>query len=517
MCKKTCPFNMRYAPSSFNVTGRRVLYPKLNQRVRRACQLGAIAIWLTGCSVGPDYARPQIDVGNAFKQVADNPGWMPAQPGVAGFDQAWWTVFTDPVLNGLMTTLNQQNLSIAQAQAQYEQAVGQVNAANASLYPTIGLNADMTRADTPTVLPGTAAITGANGAYTEYSTGLGLSWEIDLWGGIRRSVESAQASAQASAAELAGAKLSAQTALASTYFQVRVLDVQADLLDRTAAAYAKSLRLTKNLQRSGLSDKGDVAVAQTQLESARAQRLDIEWRRAQLQNAIAVLLGKPPSAFTLPVKVDLSVRPPSIPVGLPSALLERRPDIAAAERRTAAANAQIGVATAAWFPELTISANAGYQSRQFAQWFAAPAQFWALGPALAMALFDGGRRQAQIEQAEAGFKAQAANYRQTVLRALQEVEDALVQLRVLAQSQQVQASAVRAARESLRIRRNQYEKGLVDYLSVAVLETTLLTNERNQIAVMGDRLAASVKLVAALGGGWSTKQLPDTSNAVRTP
>lgn len=488
----------------------------LSRRVKQLWQVLFVSLTVAGCSVGPDYDRPSVDVGDSYKQL-NNQGWMPAKPGIPGFGQSWWAIFKDPVLDDLMKTLNAQNLSIAQAQAQYDQAITQVKTANASLYPTVGLNADLTRADTPMLIPGSQAVTGAAGAYTEYSTGLGLSWEIDLWGGIRRGVEAAQASAQASAADLAGAKLSAQMALASTYIQVRVFDVQADLLDRTIKAYARSLRLTQNLQRAGLSDKGDVAVAQTQLETARAQRLDVQWRRAQLENAIAVLLGKAPSSFELPPKVDLTVRPPEIPVGLPSALLQRRPDIAAAERRTAAANAQIGVATAAWFPDLSISANAGYQSRQFAQWLTAPAQFWALGPALALAIFDGGRRQAQIEQTEAGFRLQAANYRLTVLRALQEVEDSLVQLRVLAQSQQVQASAVRAARESLRIRRNQYEKGLVDYLSVAVLETTLLNNERNEISVMGDRLAASVKLVAALGGGWSTKQLPDPSNPVSTP
>lgn len=486
-------------------------------RVRILSGLLAGVGLIAGCTVGPDYARPSVDLGANFEQLQDNPGWIPAQPGTAGFNQDWWRVFNDDVLNGLMTTLNAQNLSIEQAQAQYDRALTSVRNANASLYPTLGANAGVTRSDAPIVLPGSSVVAGGAGAYTEYDASLGLSWELDLWGGIRRGVESAEASAQASAADLAGAKLSAQAALASTYYQLRVLDVQADLLDRTIESNARSLQLTRNLQRAGLSDKGDVAVAQTQLDTVRAQRLDIQWRRAQLENAMAVLLGQSPASFDLPVKVDLSVKPPEIPVGVPSALLQRRPDIAAAERRVAAANAQIGVATSAWFPDLSISGSAGYRSRQFAQWFNAPAQFWALGPALALALFDGGRRQAQIDDANAAFRAQAASYRLTALTALQEVEDALVQLRVLAQVQTVQRSAVSAARESLRIRRNQYEKGLVDYLSVAVLETTLLNNERNAIAVMGDRLAASVRLVAALGGGWSVDQLTNAGNAVRTP
>lgn len=478
--------------------------------------LGTVGI-MAGCTVGPDYVRPDIELGAEFEQLQDNPGWMPAQPGTAGFNQDWWLIFNDEVLNGLMATLNTQNLTIEQAQAQYDRALTSVKNASASLYPTLGANAGVTRSDAPIVLPGSSVVAGGSGAYTEYDASLGLSWELDLWGGIRRGVESAQASAQASAADLAGAKLSAQAALASTYYQLRVLDVQADLLDRTIDSNARSLQLTRNLQRAGLSDKGDVAVAQTQLDTVKAQRLDIQWRRAQLENAIAVLLGQSPASFDVPPKVDLSVTPPSIPVGVPSALLQRRPDIAAAERRVAAANAQIGVATSAWFPDLSISASGGYRSRQFAQWFNAPAQFWALGPALALAIFDGGRRQAQIEDAQAAFRAQAASYRLTALTALQEVEDALVQLRVLAQVQTVQRSAVAAARESLRIRRNQYEKGLVDYLSVAVLETTLLNNERNAIAVMGDRLAASVRLVAALGGGWSADQITNAGNAMRTP
>ena len=472
---------------------------------------------LAGCTVGPDYERPVVDLGANFEQLQDNPGWMPASPSTPGFDQQWWTVFNDAVLDDLMVKLNAQNLSIEQAQAQYDQALTSVRSANASLYPTLGANTGVTRSDAPMVLPGTSVVAGGSGAYTEYDASLGLSWELDLWGGIRRRVESAQASAQASEADLAGAKLSAQAALASTYYQLRVLDVQADLLDSTIVANTRSLQLTKNLQAAGLSDKGDVAVAQTQLDTVRAQRLDIQWRRAQLENAIAVLLGQSPASFDLPAKVDLSVTPPAIPVGVPSALLQRRPDIAAAERRTAAANAQIGVATSAWFPDLSISASGGYRSRQFAQWFNAPAQFWALGPALALSIFDGGRRQAQIDEAEAGFRAQAANYRLTSLTALQEVEDALVQLRVLAQVQTVQRSAVAAARESLRIRRNQYEKGLVDYLSVAVLETTFLNNQRNAIAVMGDRLAASVRLVTALGGGWSVDELTNTSDTVSAP
>lgn len=484
----------------------------------RSLSVSALAIAaLTGCSVGPDYERPALDLGASFEQDQANPGWVPAAPALAGSDERWWLIFADPALDALMVDLNAQNLSIEQAQAQYEQALTTVRQANAALYPTVGLTGDVTRADTAIVLPGTPVVAAGTGPFTEFAGNLGLSWEVDLWGAVARRSESAQATAQASAADLAGARLSAQTALASTYFQVRVLDVQIELLDRTIDAHERSLRLTQNLAQAGLNDPGDVAVAKTQLETSRAQRYDVQWRRTQLENAVAVLLGQTPASFSLPPRPSFAIEPPIIPVGVPSTLLQRRPDIAAAERRTAAANAQIGVATAAWFPELTISATGGYRSRQFAQWFSAPAQFWALGPSLALAIFDGGRRQAQIEQAEAGFRAQAANYRLTALRALQEVEDALVQLRFLAQVQQAQAQAVAAGRESLRIRRNQYEQGLVDYLSVAVIETNLYNNQRNAINVMGDRLSASVRLVAALGGGWSVDELADAGNPVSPP
>jgi NodT family efflux transporter outer membrane factor (OMF) lipoprotein len=471
----------------------------------------ALAMLIAGCSVGPDYVTPVVATGERYKEVD---GWIPATPSSPSLSDTWWEIYQDPALDRLMTRLNENNLSIEQAQAQYRQAISLVRSADAALYPTLGLTGDVTRADVPVVVPGSSAVVGGAAPYTEYASGLGLSWEVDLWGSIARNIEAQSASAQASAGDLAGARLSAQAALATTYLQLRVLDVQSDLLTRTVAAYDRSYQVTVRLQQAGLVDKTDVAVSRTQLESARVQQLDLQWQRSQLENAIAVLLGQVPSSFALEPVAEMTIRPPAIPVGVPSSLLQRRPDIASAERRTAAANAQIGVATAAWFPNLSISANAGYQSRQFSQWLTAPAQFWALGPALALTLFDGGRRAAQIEQARAGFDAQAAAYRLTVLRALQEVEDALVQLSVLAQTQKVQRRAVMAADESLRMTRNQYKQGLVDYVTVALLETTALNNQRNEIAIMGNRLSASVRLVAALGGGWSTEQLPNPSDTV---
>jgi NodT family efflux transporter outer membrane factor (OMF) lipoprotein len=303
------------------------------------------------------------------------------------------------------------------------------------------------------------------------------------------------------------------------YLQVRVLDEQQRLLTATVTAYERALKLTQNRYNAGISGQGDVAVASTQLASTRAQLIDLEQQRAVFENAVAVLLGRPPSTFAIKAE-KVPLIPPAVPVGLPSELLERRPDIAAAERRTAAANAQIGVATAAWFPSLTLNASGGFRSNDLTQWFSAPGQIWALGPQLAALIFDGGARQAQINQARAQFDAQAATYRQTVLTALQEVENAMVQMRVFEQEEVVQKQSVQSAQQSLRLARNQYDQGLIDYLSVAVLETTALNNERTYITLVGNRFAASVRLVAALGGGWSAedlKSLDDSGNPTANP
>jgi NodT family efflux transporter outer membrane factor (OMF) lipoprotein len=292
-----------------------------------------------------------------------------------------------------------------------------------------------------------------------------------------------------------------QSTLAQTYFRLRVMDAEQRLLQQTVAAYARSLTITTNRYQAGIAAQADVAVSRTQLENTRTQLLALDWQRAQLEHAIAVLLGQPPSSFDLN-SAEILGTVPVIPVGLPSQLLQRRPDVAAAERRAAEANAQIGVAEAAWFPDLTLNAQAGYRSGQWAQWLSAPASFWALGPALALTIFDGGARQAQVDQARAAFDVQAAGYRQTVLTALREVEDFLVQLYVLGQEQVTQGRALDAARESLQLTQNQYEAGLIDYLSVVQVQTTALGTERSALQLTADRLVASVQLIAALGGGW---------------
>ncbi|WZB74439.1 efflux transporter outer membrane subunit [Achromobacter insuavis] len=332
----------------------------------------------------------------------------------------------------------------------------------------------------------------------QYSLTGSVSWELDVWGRVRRNVEASEASASASLADLAATRLSAQAALVQAYLQLRVLDEQKRLLDATVAAYEKSLQLTQNRYSVGVVGQADVAVARTQVESIPLDRPGLAARPVRARHCGADgagAVGQPPAAF--------SVQLPQIPVGLPSELLERRPDVAAAERRAAAANAQIGVAQAAWFPSLTLSADGGFRNGQFAELLTAPARFWSLGPALALTIFDGGARQAQVEQARASYDAQAAAYRQAALTGLREVEDYLIQLRVMENEQTVQRRALEAARESLRLMQNQYKAGLVDYLSVAVVDATALSNERSALSLYGNRLVASVNLIVALGGGWN--------------
>ncbi|QVQ25008.1 efflux transporter outer membrane subunit [Achromobacter deleyi] len=484
--------------------------PFSNVFLPRAAATLALCALLGACAVGPDYQRPALDVGVAYKEGQDEvPGWKPAQPRDDADRGAWWKVYDDPVLDGLLDRLNASNQTIAQAEANYRQALGLVRGARSGFYPTVGAGAGMTRAGSGNGQSGSSSSSGSN-VSNQYSLTGSVSWEADVWGRVRRSVESSEASAAASLADLGATRLSAQATLAQTYLQLRVLDEQKRLLDATVAAYEKSLQLTQNRYAVGVAGQADVAVARTQVESTRAQSIDLDWQRGQYEHAIAVLMGQAPSQFSLPPTV-FALRLPQIPVGLPSELLERRPDVAAAERRAAAANAQIGVAQAAWFPSLILSADGGFRSGEFAELLTAPARFWSLGPALALTIFDGGAREAQVEQARASYDSQAAAYRQAALTGLREVEDYLIQLRVMEQEQIVQRRALESARESLRLIQNQYKAGLVDYLSVAVVDATALNSERNALSLLGSRLAASVNLIVALGGGWDG--LPPTETA----
>lgn len=468
---------------------------------------------LGGCMLGPDYQRPELAAPAQFKQVE---GWKTAAPADVLERGNWWALYGDAELDALAERLQLSNQNLAAAEAQYRQARALVRGARASFYPTLSGSAGVTRAgqgggdSTIRTADGvTVSGSGASSISKSYDLSLNAAWELDLWGKLRRGLEASRAEFDASAADLAAARLSLQSELVQNYLQLRILDEQKRLLDATVAAYARSLRLTENQYRAGIVPKSDVSQATTQLKSTQAQAIDLEWQRAQLEHAIAVLVGVSPAELSIAPRESLPALP-QVPMALPSQLLERRPDVAAAERRVMAANAQIGVAEAAWFPDLTISASGGYRGSSFADWIEVPNRFWSLGPQLALTLFDGGARRAELERSEAAYDQTVAQYRQAVLDSFREVEDYLVQLRVLEQESGVQQEALDAARESLRLIENQYRAGTVDYNSVVTVQATALNNERTNLTLLGSRLTASVQLIAALGGGWQLQQLHDS-------
>ncbi len=464
-------------------------------------QLLAAAL-LTACTVGPDYVRPAAEVPAAYKEGL---AWKQAQPRDDAPRGTWWAAFGDPELDRMLTQVNVSNQTLIASAAQYRQAIALAEQARSAFFPTVTAGIQETRSRPS---GSTGPITGVSTSKrTIYSTPINFSWEADLWGRIYRSVEAGEASAQASAADIENARLSLQAQLAQNYFLLRALDAQKQLLDSTVEGYAKSLEMTNNRYKMGVVARIDVAQAETQLKSTRAQSLDLGVQRAQLEHSIAVLLGRAPADFALPF-APLAATPPPVPQGLPADLLERRPDIAAAERRVAAANAQIGVAKAAWFPAATLSASYGFQSATAAQWFTLPSRFWSIGPALAMTVFDGGRRRAVSDQAIAAYDASVANYRQAVLVGFQEVEDNLAALRILEEEARIQAEAAAAAQLSLDVSLNQYKAGITTYLQVVTAQATALANQRASADLLARRMTASVQLVKALGGGWDAAQLP---------
>ncbi len=454
-----------------------------------------LAALLAGCAAGPDYSRPTLALPEHFKEAPD---WKPAQPRDGEARGAWWSVFDDAELDALVQRVEVSNQSLRAAVGAYDQAVALAAQARAQFFPVASGNVAYTRARSPGV--GTA-----NAASVRFAA----SWEPDLFGRVRRSVEAATASAQASDATLEATKLALQAQLAQDYFLLRVADAQNRLLDDTVDGYSKFLTLTRTRYQAGVVARADVAAAESQLASAQAQRADAKLARAQLEHAIAVLVGSAPADFSLPARNALPTaqRLPQIPAALPAELLERRPDIAAAERRAAAANAQIGVAQSAFFPALTIAAGGGWSGPSFGDLLSAPNRVWSLGPALAATLFDAGARSAATDAARAGFEQAAANYRQTVLAALQEVEDNLAALRILEDEARLQNEAVRAARESLEQTTNQYRAGTVSYLNVITAQATLYNAQRTELEVRGRQLTANVTLISALGGGWRSSEL----------
>ena len=482
---------------------------------RRCCAVPIIcaAAALAGCTAGPNYVRPTTDTPSTYKEAQ---GWKQAEPRDEQPRGAWWEVFKDAQLDALVKQVEVTNQTLKAAEARVREAHALTQAARAAYFPIVTANASASRSG------GRGGATGSSGSTTgpgggprnNYNVALDVNWEIDLWGRVRRTVEASEATAQASVADLEAAKLSAQAQLAEDYFLLRAQDAEIRLLNDTVGAYERSLQLTRNQYAVGVVGRADVAQAETQLKSTQAQAIDAAIQRAQLEHAIAVLIGKAPAEFTIaaePVPNEF----PAIPVGLPSDLLERRPDIAAAERRAAAANAQIGVAESAFFPALTLSATGGFQSSLLSQLFSAPSRYWSLGPALAQVIFDAGLRRAQTDQAIATYDENVANYRQTVLTGFQEVEDNLVALRNLEQEAVVQDEAVKAARESLAIVLNQYRAGTANYLAVIVIQAAALSNERTAIGILGRRLTASVALIKALGGGWNEAPAASTNEPTK--
>lgn len=456
------------------------------RRSTRWATVAVLAVLLGACTVGPDYVRPDVEVPQAWKEAP----YKTAAPADTLPRGNWWGVFGDPLLDQLEADVVAANPSLRVAEANYRQAQAAIRAARAGLYPSVA---------------GTVLATRSGGrersASTDVSLGVQLAWEIDLWGRVRRSIEASEDSAQASAADLENARLSLQTDLAQTYLALRVTDAQRRVLDDTVAAYERSLALTQNRYAVGVAARAEVVQAQTQLLGAKVQTVDVQAARAQLEHAIAALTGRLPSALSITPTSDLPSLP-DVPPGLSSTLLERRPDVAAAERRVAVANAQVGVATAAIYPDLTLGAGAGFAGSALANWLSLPSRFWSLGPSLAATLFDAGLRRAQRDEQIAIYDASVATYRQTVLTAFREVEDNLSTLRILGEEAEVQQQALAAARESLELTTNQYKAGLVGFLNVVVVQAQAFAAERNAIELRGRRFAATIALIKALGGGY---------------
>ena len=453
---------------------------------------GCGLVLLTACAVGPDYQRPKFETTAAYKEES---GWKPSEPGDVMSRGPWWLIFADDQLTRLEAQIDVSNENVKAALAAFDQSQALVAQARAGFWPTVAAS----------IAPQRGAI-GAAPATTTVTGTASASWTLDIWGQIRRSVESNRDSAQASAAALAAAKLSAQGTLATDYFELRAQDELQRILDDIVVAEQLSLKITESRYRFGVAAKADVVSAQTQLLNSQAQQINAKIQRGILEHAIAVLIGLQPASFSLaPASMRSDV--PTVPAGVPSTLLERRPDVAEAERKMAAANAQIGVAKAAYFPSLTLTGSDQYTNSTLSRLFTASNRIWAIGPQLAETIIDGGLRRAEVAGARAAYEESIATYRQTVLSGFEQVEDQIVTLRVLEQQAVVEDAAVAAAKEAEKLTLNQYKAGTVPYSSVITAQTTRLSSEETALSVLSDRLQASVALIEALGGGWTAAQL----------
>ena len=474
--------------------------------------LASAALLMAGCTVGPKFVPPVPPQAPAFKEQPPesfkaSQKWQLARPGDQKIRGAWWEMFGDPQLDALEDQLTASNQDLKVAEARLRAARAAIRFNRSGLFPTISTSPSVDNERVSAHQPYFPAFEANNGT-GNYSLPFDLSYEVDLWGRVRRTINASREEAQATAADLATASLSLHAELAIDYFELRSADAQKQLLDDTVRAYADALQLTRNRFEGGVAPKSDVAQAQTQLDEARVQDTDITEARAEYEHAIATLIGLPPASFSLPPAPQTPMRLPVIPVGLPSTLLERRPDIAADERRVAEANEQIGIARAAYFPALTIGATGGFEGTTVTNWLNWPSRLWAVGPQLSETLFDAGRRHATSEAAQANYDGTVAAYRQTTLNAFQEVEDNLAALRILEQEASQQHQATASAQESLQLFTNRYQGGVDNYLQVITAQTIALADERNDIDIQRRRIDASVLLVKAVGGGWDTSQLP---------
>jgi NodT family efflux transporter outer membrane factor (OMF) lipoprotein len=477
----------------------------VTKRPARALALTLGAALTSACAVGPDYHRPQFDTTPNFKEAGE---WKPSEPNDALSRGPWWKIFNDDVLDGLEAQIDISNQNVKAAEAAFEQSRALVSQARAGFWPSVSATAGVQRGGSPiaVVSPTGGQTSIGTRTQTSYSVGLSAAWDLDIWGKIRRTTESDLASAQSSAAALAAARLSAQAELATDYFELRAQDQLQKLLDDTVEAETQSLHITESRYKFGVAARADVVSAQTQLLGSQAQQVNAKIQRAILEHALAVLIGKQPAEFSLSIQ-GMRSDVPTVPAGVPSTLLERRPDVAEAERKMAAANAQIGVAKAGYFPDLTLTGSDQYSTVSFSNLIRNSNRVWAVGPSLAQTLFNGGLVRAQVRQARAAYDGTVDSYRQTVLAGIQQVEDEIVTLRVLEQQGVIEDETVKAAREAEALTLNQYKAGTVPYSSVITAQTTRLSAEETALQVLSSRLQASVALIEALGGGWDASAM----------